>query len=119
MSSELKEILEKASKQELEDALHSLLSPTSLKKRTVDALENQANEITEFLTSYSIVENLDDKDDKTFDRAKMFLKELPELTARIEALKLTVVPEPEETSLKKRANKNSVLRFVREKLDDA
>lgn len=106
----LKENLNKCSKDELVDAI--LILVLSRKGLAIKALERQADEIINYLNEYSLVEKLDDKDDKTFDRGKMFLKDLPELEARIESLKLTHIPDKMQEDLKKKASSNSVHRFI-------
>lgn len=108
---ELEQNLNKCSKEELINAI--MVITLSRKAAAIRALEHQADEIVTYLSENSLVDNLNDKDDKTFDRGKMFLKDLPELEARIENLKLTHIPDKMQEQIKKKANTNSVFAFLR------
>lgn len=106
----LREKLKGKKEEEYIEAILYLVSD-NLANRAINSLENQANKIVDYLDNYSLVDKLDDKDDKTFDRGKMFLKDLPELVERIEKLKLSHLNLEDKTTVKKEARAGSILNY--------
>jgi hypothetical protein len=107
----LREKLKGKKEKDYIDIIEYLLSD-NISNRAIMALEKQAENIITYLESNSLVENLEDAKDKTFDRGKMFLKDLPDLVKRIQELKTTGLNLDDKTSLKEKAAVGSIMNFV-------
>ena len=107
----LRDKLKGRKEKEYIDAIENLRAD-NLSNRAIKALENQAEYIVKYLEGTSLVLNMEDKDDKTFDRGKMFLKDLPDLVKRIQDLKVASLNLEDKTSIRKEAADNSIIGFL-------
>ena len=83
--------LSKLERKQLEDCVRYLLGG-ELEVRAFKARERQLEEIVKFLEEESLVDNVDDKDDKTFDRLKGFFKDLPTMVMEQSKWGETILP---------------------------
>ena len=83
--------LEKLNRQQLEDCVKVLLGG-SLKIRGFNAQKKQLKDIIEFLEDNSLVEGIEDSKDKTFDRLKGFLDDMPDYFAKLDKMGESILP---------------------------
>lgn len=107
----LREKLKGRKEKDYIDIIEYLLAD-NISNRAINALEKQAENVIQYLETNSLVENLEDAKDKTFDRGKMFLKELPDLVKRIQDLKTTGLNLDDKTTLKEKAAVGSIMNFI-------
>jgi len=107
----LREKLKGKKEKDYIDIIEYLLAD-NISNRAIKALEKQAEDIITYLEGNNLVENLEDAKDKTFDRGKMFLKDLPEIVKRIQDLKTNGLNLDDKTSLKEKAAVGSIMNFI-------
>jgi hypothetical protein len=108
---EVRDGLGECSKEALVEAMVEFIF--GRKGKAVKAIEKQADNIVDFLNDTNLVEKISEKDDKTFDRGKMFLTDLAELELRLEELKKGYIPQEAGSNVVKKANHNSALNFFK------
>ena len=107
----LREKLKGKKEKDYIDIIEYLLAD-NISNRAIKALEKQAEDIITYLEGNNLVENVEDAKDKTFDRGKMFLKDLPEIVKRIQDLKTNGLNLDDKTSLKEKAAVGSIMNFI-------
>jgi len=107
----LREKLKGKKEKDYIDIIEYLLAD-NISNRAIKALEKQAEDIITYLEGNNLVENLEDAKDKTYDRGKMFLKDLPEIVKRIQDLKTNGLNLDDKTSLKEKAAVGSIMNFI-------
>jgi hypothetical protein len=82
-------------------------------------LEKSIDDIIEHLQNNNIVEKLNDKDDKSFDRGKILLKDLLDLVKDLEEAKMSPLNVEQSKDLKKKATGNSILSIIKQQRGEA
>jgi len=109
--SELRQKIDKLSTEQKSDALEYYLSDNRLNK-AIKVLEKTIDDIIEHLENNNIVDNLSDKDDKSFDRGKVLLKDLLDLVKDLETAKASPLNVEQRKELRKRASGNSIMSLI-------
>lgn len=98
-------------------AIEFLLSD-DITNRAVKALEKQIGHIVDFFDGTNIMVNLDDKDDKTFDRAQKYLEKLPQLTRALQDLKSNTLRLEDQSVIKEKAGKTSIIAMLQKEINN-
>jgi hypothetical protein len=109
----LREKLKGRKESEYIEVIEYLLSD-DISNRAVKAMETQLDHIISFFEKENIIEGVDDKDDKTFERTKSFLEKLPKLTIDLQNLKLSMLKLDDKKDIKQAAAKNSIISLINE-----
>ncbi len=111
--SELEKKINKLTDAQKAEALLFYLSDSRF-NRAVKALEKSIDDIIDHLDSNNIVDRLHDKEDKSFDRGKILLKDLLDLVKDLEEAKLSPLNVEQSKDLKKKATGNSILSIIKD-----
>lgn len=116
--SELEKKISKLSDQQKADALLFYLSDSRF-NRAIKVLEKSIDDIIEHLEENNIVQNLHHKDDKSFDRGKILLKDLLDLVKDLEDAKISPLNVDQSKELKKKASGNSIISIINQQRGEA
>jgi septum formation inhibitor MinC len=116
--SELENKIQRLNDSQKTEALLFYLSDSRF-RRALQVLEKSIDDIIEHLQNNNIVEKLNDKDDKSFDRGKILLKDLLDLVKDLEEAKMSPLNVEQSKDLKKKATGNSILSIIKQQRGEA
>ena len=111
--SELEEKINKLSPSQKADAILYYLSDNRY-NRAVAVLEKTIDDFIDYLEDTNIVDELHDGKDKTFDRGKVIVKDLLELTETLEKAKMSPLNVKVDTTVKSTSKPNSIMNIMQE-----
>lgn len=111
--SDIKAKLKGRKESEYIEAILFLLSD-DISNRAISAVEKQIQHMVDFFENENITTNLDDKDDKTFDRSYKLLEKLPAISKQLQELKANSLNLEDKKTIKQSAAGNSIIRFISE-----
>lgn len=111
--SNLRRDIDRLTNEQKGDALEYYLSDNRINRAT-KVLEKTIDDIILHLEENNIVEKLHDKDDKSFDRGKILLKDLLDLVKDLEETKMSALNVEKTKSFTKQSSSNGILAMIRE-----
>lgn len=111
--SELERKIERLTSEQKSEALLYYLSDSRF-RRAVGVLEKTIDDVINHLENNNIVENLSDKDDKSFDRGKVLIKDLLDLVKDLEEAKMSPLNVEQSKEFIKKASGNSIMTIIKE-----